>query len=113
MLQYNGSRFRVKLFLEDLQRKFTLCAKPRAAKRCAWRSRSICHSPVARAGFKLQRDMCESAPVAAGIGWLAVDEIVRRFQEAGKRLMAIDGFMGSGKTPCGPRGSIRNFSNDL
>lgn len=48
--------------------------------------------------------MCELALVAAGIGWLSrasVDEIVRRFEESGKRVMAIDGFMGSGKTPFG------------
>jgi hypothetical protein len=55
-------------------------------------------------GFELQRDMCESALVAAGIGWLSrasADEIVRRFEESEKRVMAIDGFMGSGKTPLG------------
>src|SRR5882757_10056086 len=54
--------------------------------------------------FKLQRDMSESALVGADIGWLSrpsVDEIVRRFEESGKRVMAIDGFMGSGKTPFG------------
>jgi hypothetical protein len=54
--------------------------------------------------FKLQRDICESALVAAGIGWLSkasVYEIVRRFEESGKRVMVIDGFMGSGKTPFG------------
>jgi hypothetical protein len=54
--------------------------------------------------FKLQRDMSESALAGAGIGWLSrafVDEIDCRFEESGKRLMAIDGFMGSGKTPFG------------
>jgi hypothetical protein len=49
ILQYHGSRFRVNFYLKDLQRMFTMCAEGRAAKRCARRSRSICHSPVARA----------------------------------------------------------------
>jgi hypothetical protein len=45
-------------------------------------------------GFELQRDMCESALVAAGIGWLSrasADAIVRRFEESEKRVMPIDG----------------------
>jgi hypothetical protein len=56
------------------------------------------------ARFKLQRDMSESALIGAGIEWLSrasVDEIVHRFEESRKRVMTIDGFMESGKTPFG------------
>jgi hypothetical protein len=50
----------------------------------------------------LQRHMDQATLTRAGVQWMSAayaDEIVARFRASGRRLLAIDGFMGSGKSP--------------
>jgi hypothetical protein len=52
----------------------------------------------------LQRQMDQTTLTRGGVQWMTsayADELVAQFRASGRRLMAIDGFMGSGKSPLG------------
>jgi hypothetical protein len=52
----------------------------------------------------LERSMMQAECLKAGIKWVdssTADEIFARFNKSGRRLISIDGFMGSGKSPFG------------
>src|SRR5258708_2601709 len=54
--------------------------------------------------FHLQRGMDQVALTDAGVEWMSAstaDKVVARLRATDRPLMAIDGFMGSGKSPFG------------